>query len=58
MIPKVQRWRIRILAEDGKAEEILFMDGPTKALIRIGFRMDYPQHWGRAFKVSLARSKK
>jgi len=55
MIPKVQTWRIRVLADEYGPEEILFMDGPTKALIRIGFRMDYPRFWGRAIKISLAK---
>ena len=55
MIPKVQTWRIRVLASDNEPEEFIPMLGPNKALIRIGFRMDYPKFWGRAIKISLAR---
>lgn len=55
MIPKVQTWRVRVLADEYGPEAIVYMDGPTKTLIRIGFRMDYPCYWGRAIKISLVR---
>lgn len=55
MIPKVQAWRIRVVATATEPEEIHYMDGPTKTLIRIGFRMDFPRYWGREIKISLAR---
>lgn len=56
MIPKVRTWNVRVLASDGKPEERIVIDTPTKALVRIIFRMDYPQFWGRAFKISLAKN--
>lgn len=54
MIPPVRRWRVRVVETETEGERILFMDGPTKTLVRIGFRLDYPGFWGREIKISLA----
>jgi hypothetical protein len=55
MIPKVRTWNVRIPARGNEPEERLTIDTPTKALVRIIVRMDYPRFWGREIKISLAK---
>lgn len=55
MIPQVRTWNVRVHADQYGPEEKFSMDGPTMALVRIGFRMDYPRYWGRKITISLAR---
>jgi hypothetical protein len=55
MIPSVKRWNVRVHADEHGPEEIFPFDGPTMALVRIGFRMDYPRYWGRKITISLDR---
>lgn len=57
MIPQVRTWNVRVHADEHGPEEIFSMDGPTMALVRIGFRMDYPRYWGRKITISLARTR-
>jgi hypothetical protein len=55
MIPPVRTWNVRILATETEPEERMQIETPTKALVRIIFRLDFPRYWGRAYKISLAR---
>jgi hypothetical protein len=55
MIPRVRTWNVRILATETQPEERMQIETPTKALVRIIFRLDFPRYWGRAYKISLAR---
>lgn len=55
MIPTVKTWIVRVHADENGPEEKISMDGPTMALVRIGFRMDYPRFWGRKITISLDR---
>jgi len=52
MIPSVKTWIVR-LVETGERIEML---APTKTLARIGFRLDFPCHWGKAIKISLKKA--
>ena len=52
MIPKVKLWRITV--ETGEVFEV---SAPNKALARIGFRMDHPEHWGKSLKIGLLRGR-
>lgn len=53
MIPSVKNWTVRVLATDTAPEEKVRIQTPTKQLVRIIFRMDFPRYWGREFKISL-----
>lgn len=57
MIPRVKTWNIKVWSDDGKIVAQYVMLAPNKALVRIGFRMDYPRHWGQRFTISLAKMK-
>ena len=55
MIPQVKTWIVRVHADQYGPEEKIPFDGPNKALVRIGFKMDFPQYWGRRITISLAK---
>lgn len=58
MIPRVKDWTVRVLATDTAPEEKIRIQTPTKQLVRICFRMDYPRFWGREIKISLDKIKR
>ena len=51
MIPQVRTWSVRIV-ETGERIPIL---APTKFLAKLNFRHEFPRHWGKEIKISLAK---